>query len=150
MRNLASMIHEQVKKYPDTRKALYYKDGDEWIGITWKEFGEYIDMAALGLLALGVEEKEHVGLFSGNRPEWSIADYAIMSVKGSNVSIYQTNTWEQAEYIVNDAGLKIIFVDDQDQYDKVMTFFDSNNTLTTVIVFDNEAKIDKSKNAMYL
>ena len=80
MRNLASMIHEQVKKYPDTRKALYYKDGDEWIGITWKEFGKYIDMAALGLLALGVQEKEHVELISGNRREWSIADYAIMSV----------------------------------------------------------------------
>ena len=45
-RNLASMIHAQVEKYSDKKNALYYKEGNEWRGISWREFGNRIDNAA--------------------------------------------------------------------------------------------------------
>ncbi|HQO03131.1 MAG TPA: long-chain fatty acid--CoA ligase [Spirochaetota bacterium] len=150
VRNLALMIHEQVSKYSDKKKALFHKEGDEWIGITWKEFGERIDNVARGLLELGVAENELVAIYSGNRPEWTICDYAIMSVKGSTVAIYATNTAEQAEFIVNDAKIKVIFVDGQFQYDNIMKFFKKNKTLKKVIVFDKAVKIEQNKNVMYL
>lgn len=150
VKNLALMIHEQVAKYSDRKNALFYKEGNSWIGITWKGFGERIDNAAKGLLELGVSENELVAIYSGNRPEWTICDYAIMSIKGSTVAIYATNTDEQAEYIVNNAGIKVIFVDDQFQYDNVMKFFKRSKTLKTVIVFNENVKIDKNKNVMYL
>ncbi len=94
VRNLAIMIHEQAAKYSDRKNALYYKDGEKWTGISWKEFGDRIDNAAKGLLELGVSENELVAIYSGNRPEWTICDYAIMSIKGSTVAIYATNTDE--------------------------------------------------------
>jgi long-chain acyl-CoA synthetase len=144
------MIHAQVQNYSDRKNALYYKEGDEWKGISWKDFGERIDNAAKGLLELGIEENELIAIYSGNRPEWTICDYAIMSVRCSTVTIYATNTSEQAEYIVNDAKIKVIFVDDQFQYDNVMKFFDGSNTLTNVIVFNRSVVIDNSKNVMYL
>ncbi len=150
VKNLALMIHEQIAKYGAGKKALYYKEGDDWLGISWKDFGARIDQAAMGLLELGVKEKELVAVYSGNRPEWVIADYAIMSAKGSTVAIYATNTADQAEYIVNDAGIKVIFVDDQFQYDNVMKFFKGNKTLKKIIVFSNSVKIDKDKNIMYM
>ena len=150
VKNLALMIHEQIAKYGAGKNALYYKDGDNWLGISWKDFGDRIDQAAMGLLELGVKEKELVAVYSGNRPEWVIADYAIMSSKGSTVAIYATNTADQAEYIVNDAGIKVIFVDDQFQYDNVMKFFKGNKTLKKIIVFSNSVKIDKDKNIMYM
>ncbi|HNX23115.1 MAG TPA: long-chain fatty acid--CoA ligase [Spirochaetota bacterium] len=150
VKNLALMIHEQVSKYSDKKNALFYKEGNEWIGISWKEFGNRIDNAAKGLLELGVGEKELVAIYSGNKPEWTICDYAIMSVKGSTVAIYATNTAEQAEFIVNNAKIKIIFVEGKSQYDNVMSFFKGNKTLKTVIVYDKSVKIDKNKNVMYL
>ncbi|MGE5380125.1 MAG: AMP-dependent synthetase/ligase [Methylocystaceae bacterium] len=148
--NLAANIHSQVRKYADRDKnALYYKEGDEWKGISWKVFGERIDNAAQGLLELGAEENGMITVYSSNRPEWTICDYAIMSVKCATVSIYASNTAEQAEYIVNDSQSKIIFVDDQTQYDNVMQFFD-NSALTHIIVFSKSVKIDKSDKVMYL
>lgn len=150
VKNLALMIHEQVSKYSDKKNALFYKEGNEWVGISWKEFGNRIDNAAKGLLELGVGEKELVAIYSGNKPEWTICDYAIMSVKGSTVAIYATNTAEQAEFIVNNAKIKIIFVEGKSQYDNVMSFFKGNKTLKTVIVYDKSVKIDKNKNVMYL
>lgn len=148
--NLAQMIHSQVQKYSDEKKALCYKEGDQWKGISWKEFGESIDNAAKGLLELGAEENGMLSIYSGNRPEWTICDYAIMSIKCATVSIYATNTSEQAEFIVNDAKTKIIFIDDQFQYDNVMKFFNGSDTLTHIIVFNKSIKIDNNKNIMYL
>jgi len=149
-RNLASMIHAQADKYSDKKNALYNKEGNEWRGISWREFGNRIDNAAKGLLELGVKENEFLAIYSGNRPEWTICDYAIMSIRCSTVTIYATNISEQAEYIVNDARIRVIFVDDQFQYDNVMKFFSGNETLQYVIVFSKSVNIDKSKNVMYL
>lgn len=143
MGNLAATIHAQVKKYADrTENALYYKEGEVWKGISWREFGERIDNAAKGLLELGAGEGDMIAIYSSNRPEWVISDYAIMSIKCATVAIYATNTWEQAEYIVNDARCKIIFVDDQTQYDNVMQFFKGHNHLGHIIVFSQSVKID--------
>lgn len=149
-RNLASMIHAQADKYSDKKNALYNKEGNEWRGISWREFGNRIDNAAKGLLELGVKENEFLAIYSGNRPEWTICDYAIMSIRCSTVTIYATNISEQAEYIVNDARIRVIFVDDQFQYDNVMKFFSGNETLQYVIVFSKSVNIDKRKNVMYL
>lgn len=149
-RNLASMIHAQVEKYSDRKKALYHKEGDEWKGISWREFGNRIDNAAKGLLELGVKESEFLGIYSGNRPEWTICDYAIMSIRCSTVTIYATNISEQAEYIVDDAKIRVIFVDEQFQYDNVMEFIDRSETLQYVIVFSRSVNIEKSDRVMYL
>jgi long-chain acyl-CoA synthetase len=66
-RNLAATIHEQAKKYENrTQKALFYKEGDEWKGISWKEFGERIDNAAKGLLELGAKENDMIAIYSSN------------------------------------------------------------------------------------
>ena len=73
-----------------------------------------------------------------------------MSSKGSTVAIYATNTADQAEFIVNDAGIKVLFVDGQFQYDNVMQFFKGNKTLKKIIVFDKSVKIAKDDNIMYI
>ena len=151
-RNLAASIHAQVEKYSDRKEnALYYKEGDEWKGISWKEFGERIDNTAKALLEIEAEENDMIAIYSENRPEWVICDYAIMSIRCATVAIYATNTAEQAEYIVNDAKCKIIFVDGQYQYDNVMKFYKGNSKIQHVIVFSKSVKIDENdKNIMYI
>lgn len=150
--NLAATIHAQVKKYADrAENALYYKEGDEWKGISWKDFGERIDNAAKGLLELGARENDMIAIYSSNRPEWVISDYAIMSIRCATVAIYATNTSEQAEYICDDARVKIIFVDDQTQYDNVMKFYKGNSKVGYIIVYSKSIEIDKNdKNIMYI
>lgn len=144
----SQVFWNQVEKYGD-RIAFYYNPKGSWEGTTWKNFGEQVRSAARGLIDFGVGELEMVGIFSQNRPEWTIADFASLTVRAVPVPIYATDTAKQAEYIINDAEIKIIFVGDQDQYDKIMEVYRTNDFLKKIIVFNENVRIDRSENIMY-
>ncbi len=146
--HLALMILEQAKKNKN-RNALFYKKGSEWKPITWKEMGDEIAVVAQGLLEFGIGQGDTVGIFSHNRPEWAISDYGIMSVRAITVPIYTTNTAAQTEYVLNDAGIKVIFLDGQYQYDCVEKYFISSRSLKKIVVFNEDVKIMKHPDVMY-
>jgi len=135
--HLAVMIQESVKNYGD-KTAMRYKEEGQWKSISYKELGERVRTVAKALLEEGIKEGDMIGIFSQNRPEWSIADFAILSIKATSVPIYATNTDKQTEYIVNDADIKLIFVGDKVQYEKVMSFKDGQKQLGKVVAFDRD------------
>ncbi len=134
--HLAVMIQESGKRYGD-KSAMRYKEAGQWKSISYRELGERVRTAAKALLEEGLAEGDMIGIFSQNRPEWAIADFAILSVKGTTVPIYATNTDKQTEYIVGDADIKLIFVGDQVQYDKVKSFIDTHKQLKKIVAFDS-------------
>ena len=134
--HLAHMVFNQAARY-GTKTALRYKSGDHWHGMSYRSLGERIRTAAKALLEFGVRESEMVGIYSGNRPEWTIADLAILSIRGLSVPIYATSTAGQAGYIVNDAGIRIVFVGNQTQYDRITSIPDQLPPLEAIIVFDD-------------
>ena len=138
--HLASMIRDSVKKFGD-KTAMRYKEAGQWKTITYRALGERIQATAKALLEEGIAEGDMVGIFSQNRPEWAIADFAILSIKAVSVPIYATNTAHQTEYIVRDADLKLIFVGDQVQYDKVKSFKASQLQLGKIVTFDSGLKL---------
>ncbi|MCP4133990.1 MAG: long-chain fatty acid--CoA ligase [bacterium] len=142
--HLALMVRESVKKNGDA-VAMRFKKGTEWQPISYTEMGEQILATAKGLLTLNVAEGDMVGIFSENRPEWAIADFAILSLKGVSVPVYATNTDKQTEYIVNDAQIKVLFVGDKAQYSKVLSFADSSKYLEKIIVFDDSIELQGNK-----
>jgi len=146
--HLAVMIHEQAEKYND-REVLYNKKGDEWISITWKSMAEQIDSGAKALLEFGTQAGNNVAIFSQNRPEWALSDYSILTIGAVTVTIYATNTPEQAEYIIDDAEINTVFVGGQEQYDAVMKFFGKNSNLKKVVVFEETTKIDAGPDVIY-
>jgi len=139
-KHLAKMILQKVREHGD-HIAMRYKTGEEWNEISYYSLGEKIRTAALALIELGVREGDMVGIFSQNRPEWAITDFGILCAKAVSVPIYATNTAKQAEYIVNDAQIKIIFVGDREQYEKVVSFAGSFSYLTKIVVFDDDVKL---------
>ena len=84
----------------------------------------------------GVQAGDRVGIFAPNCPEWTIADLAVLSVGAVTVPLYATITAKQAEYVVNDARISLLFVGDQQQYDKVVGTMASTPTLRHVVAFD--------------
>ncbi len=70
-----------------------------------------------------------------NSPEWAIADFAIQSVGGITVPIYATNTAGQAQYLTNDAGLKVIFAGSAEEREKIETFAETS-TIERVVMLD--------------
>ncbi|MFA8436706.1 MAG: long-chain fatty acid--CoA ligase [Marinifilaceae bacterium] len=146
---LGMLIRERIEKYRD-RIAMYYKDEEkkEWVGITWKEMGEKIQFLSKALIKLGVKEQQNVAIFSQNMPEWTLADLAIMGIRGVTVPIYATNSTTEAKYILQDASVDVLFVGEQEQYDRAVALFDEIPDLV-VIAFDASVKFSGKGRSMY-
>lgn len=89
----------------------------EWKIYTWNEFRDGIEKIAFALETIGVKEIENVGIFSANTRHIFVSDYALFHNRAVPVHIYATSSREEVRYIVEDAGLKVMFVGDQPQYD---------------------------------
>lgn len=138
--HLAAMVRESARKFGD-KSAMRHKVGESWQSISYRELDDRIRAAAKALLQVGIRQGDRVGIFSSNRPEWAIADFAILSIGAVSVAIYATNTQKEAEYIARDADLRLIFVGGQSQYDKVRAFIASQAQLEKIVVFDDKAVV---------
>src|SRR3954452_18424757 len=103
------------------RTAMLYKRGDEWAEIGFEEFGEVVREVALGLMSLGIEKGDRGAILSNPRPEWGFACFAILTAGGASVSIYQTNSPSEVQYVADHSESKAIFVEDAEQLAKVRT-----------------------------
>lgn len=142
------MIRESVKKNSG-RTAMRAKDDGAWKEYSYAEMGRLIDAAAKALLEAGAGEDSMIGIFSPNRPEWAVADFAILSVKAVSVPIYATNTSKQAEYIVDDAGIEIIFTGSQEHYSKIIEFNRDSKKIKKIIVFDKSVKLEGGESVYF-
>ena len=91
-----------------------------WIGTSRGDLGVSIERTAEALIEFGIEPLERVGVFSENMDRFLISDLAILSIRGIMVPFYATSSLEQVKYMITDAGLRLIFVGEQLQYNTVM------------------------------
>ena len=145
--HLAHLFQECVERYGD-KTALRYQAAGEWHDLSWRSFGEHIHAVAKGLLELGVQEGEMVGIYSANRPEWTIADLAAMRIRAVSVPIYPTSTAQQAKYIIADAGIRVLFVGGREQYDKARSLFTDLHRPLKLVIFDPAVVPDPSDGAL--
>lgn len=135
--HLALLVHEQAKKYGD-RVALRYRDyaRECWLPVTWNQFSHTVDVAARSLLELGVQIQENIGVFSQNKPECLYTDFAAFAVRAVSIPLYATSSEEQVEYIINDAGIRYLFVGEQYQYDVAFRIAPLCPSLKSIVIFD--------------
>ena len=116
------------------RAAQQLKRDGAWRTLSWKDVGESVREIASGLIALGRKKGEAVGILSGSRAEWVQADFAIFSVGGITIPIYPTYPPDLIQYIVNDAGVKTLFVEDPTQLAKVLEVQGKMEGLEQIVV----------------
>ena len=119
--------------------ALNHKIGDTWINISAESFVERVRNVALGLAALGIKPGDRIALLSENRPEWSIADLAILSLGAINVPIYTTQAVDQIRYILTDSGTRAIFVSNKKLFRHAQEALAGLDFLEKLIFFDASA-----------
>ena len=118
--HFVSLFRNNVQQYPQ-KDALMGRDAaSQWKGITWETLGNTTTLLSKALLSLGVQPQETIGILSQNTPQWSLADLACLQIRAITVPIYTTNTAEQALYVMNHAEVKVLFVGDEKQYQKVL------------------------------
>ncbi len=135
---LTDLAARNAAKY-GSREAYSHLVGDRWETVDWLSFSRDIDCVACALEIIGVKETDNLAIFSANRPEVLITDFASYANRAVPVSIYSTSSQEQVEYIVNDSGAKILFVGNREQLDIAVKAFDKCPNLKHVIVFDTIA-----------
>jgi long-chain acyl-CoA synthetase len=100
--------------------AVTYKDGSgEWVSKTYREVGEIVRQLALGLIELGIEKGDKVSILANTRPEWTYFDFAALSVGATVVPIYQTNSPEECQYVIENSDAKAVIVEDSEQLAKI-------------------------------
>lgn len=135
--HLSVLVHRQAEKYGD-KIALKYRDYEtsQWIPITWNAFSRTVRQTANAMVTLGVEEQENIGVFSQNKPECLYADFAAFANRVVSIPLYATSSSAQAQYIIEDAKIRFLFVGEQYQYDAAFSIFGLCQSLQQLIIFD--------------
>ena len=136
-RSAVEMWRRRVAKTP-TRPAFRFHDGQDWKVMTFAEADVATREIAAGLVAAGVLPGDRICLMSQTRLEWVLCDVAILLAGGVTVPIYASNTAEQSEFIVRDAGAKLLIVEDDAQREKIAGVSERLVTVTAVVQIAGE------------
>jgi len=134
---VARVFFSRAKKF-GPRTALRVKRGGVWVDISWEEWARNVQQLAMGLMVLGLKEKEHVSLLSENRPEWAYTDLAVLAAGSADVPIYATNIPDQVEHIIKDSESRFIVVSTETQLRKVTEIKKNVPRLEKLIIMDPE------------
>jgi long-chain acyl-CoA synthetase len=105
---IAEAFRQTVAHKPD--EVAIRTKGDAFT-ITWAQLRDRVDALAGGLAGLGLNKGDTVALMFGNRPEFHLCDLAVMMVGGTPFSIYNTYTPDQIQFVVSDAGAKLVMTE---------------------------------------
>ncbi len=135
-KTMSEMFLNTTSEY--SSKSLYYykKDGD-WIGIKGSDVKNTVRNIASGLRSIDVGLGDNVAILSTNSPRWAMSDFGIICNGSATVTVYPTLLPAQIEYILNNSDSKVVFVENQDQLNKINEIKDNLTTLKHVIVMDD-------------
>jgi long-chain acyl-CoA synthetase len=135
---LTDLLATNVAGHGDEVGFRRRRDG-QWQDVTWKQFGAEVAGVAKGLIASGVEPGDRVGLQAKTRYEWTVLDFAIWTAGGVVVPIYETSSPDQVAWILSDAGVSVLVVENAEHAAAVETVRDQAPDLKTVFVIDDDA-----------
>ena len=138
--NIISMFFEQSKKLKDN-PYLWKKNNDIFESLSWEEVELKVKSIARSLLDLGILNGDRVVILSENRPEWQIADLAIMSIGAITVPVYTTSTTADYSHVINHSGARCIIISSHDLCLKAFPAVESSTSCKNVIKINNDDQI---------
>lgn len=129
--------------------AMRHKDHGLWQEISWKEYYNNAASITHGLMSLGVELGDFIGIIGENCPEWLYMDMGIQMAGAKTVGIYTTNSSKQVHYILQHAQCKVLFAENEEQVDKWLEIKNDLPLLEYVIYWDNKG-LEQLENEMLL
>ena len=149
--HMSVLIHDLAKHYGD-REMLVYQDfgGKEWKTLSWNQVSQTVKQVSNALLNLGVKVGENIGIFSQNSVQYLECDFGAWGIRAVTIPFYATSSEQQIQFIINDANIRILFVGEQEQYDRARRVVSLCPTLERIIVFDPLVHISShDPNALY-
>jgi len=139
--SVAHLFVDRVAKTPDTEAFRFPRD-TTWESVTWAQVDDRVRQIAAGLMALGIEPEQRVGIVSSTRYEWVVADLAVMLAGAATTAIYPTTSESDVTYIVADSQSRIIFAEDDAQIAKLSANRAQLPDVVKVVTFDGTSDGD--------
>jgi long-chain acyl-CoA synthetase len=129
----ADLMPLAAERHADLAAVTYKDDSGAWVSKNYREVGEIVRELALGLIELGIEKGDKVSILANTRPEWTYFDFAALSVGATVVPIYQTNSPDECQYVLENSDAKAVVVEDSEQLAKIDEIRDRVPKLEQVI-----------------
>jgi long-chain acyl-CoA synthetase len=133
-----ALFQHTAARRPD-QPALFFKSGERWVPINWSEYGKAVSRLGNALLAEGLHAQDRVAIWSVNRPEWQIADLAILHAGLVTVAIYQSDAPDQVKYLLTHSESKVLIVEHRKLLDQVIAMRRELPGLQRVILIEGDA-----------
>src|SRR6476659_4878449 len=145
LRRLFDCLAYNLEKGPIS-DMLNEKEGGRWKNYSSAEVSEIVNKISAGLLALGIskgnmtpEGRDKIAIVSKNRPEWVMLDLAVQQIGAVLAPIYPTINVNELEFVLNDAQVKLVFVNDEETFHKVMAVKGKVPSVKEVFAFEHVA-----------
>lgn len=140
--HLSVLIHEQAKKYKDRGAITFQQFGSKaWRTLSWNQFSLRVKQVSNALLNLGVKPQEKIAVFSQNCVQYLYTNFGAYGIRAVTIPFYATSSEQQIQFMVNDAGVRFLFVGEQEQYDKAHRVFALCHSLERIIIYDRSVRI---------
>ncbi|MDQ3319656.1 MAG: AMP-binding protein, partial [Actinomycetota bacterium] len=134
-RTIADIVLLAGRRHAD-RPALKHKAGGRWVDVSYRELAEAVKEVALGLVDFGIERGDRISIVSNTRPEWTFANFGILAAGAASVSVYQTNSPEECQYVLGHSESRAVFVEDAEQLAKVRQVQSQLPDLELIVVME--------------
>ena len=140
--HLSVLIHDLAKKYGDKPALTFKKFGGElWQTVSWNQFSLRVKQVSNALLNLNLKPQDKIAVFSQNCVHYLYTNFGAYGVRACTIPFYATSSEQQIQYMVNDAQVRILFVGEQEQYDKAHRIFALCPSLERIVIFDSSVRI---------
>ena len=140
--HLSVLIHDLAKKYGDKPALTFKKFGcEQWQTVSWNQFSLRVKQVSNALLNLNLKPQDKIAVFSQNCVHYLYTDFGAYGVRVCAIPFYATSSEQQIQYMVNDAQVRILFVGEQEQYDKAHRVFALCPSLERIVIFDSSVRI---------
>jgi long-chain acyl-CoA synthetase len=147
-------FHLTRKPLPEMLAA---KENGKWRTYSTEEVNNTVNKLSAGLLNLGIqcgdmsaEQRDKIAILSRNRPEWVMLDLAVQQCGAILTPIYPTINVQDLEFVLNDAQVKIVFVNDEELFHKVLSVKDRVPCLQQIYTFEHVANARHWKEVLTL
>lgn len=139
--SITQMLASNAEHYGD-KVALRQKKFGIWQEQTWQQFFDITQHIAAGLMQLNVRSETHVGIIAENCEEWILCQLGINFAGGVACGLYPTSPANEIEYLLNAGDCRVVFCEDQEQVDKVLSIEDKLPKVEHIVVFDTKGLIN--------
>ncbi|KMY24070.1 AMP-dependent synthetase and ligase [Actinobaculum suis] len=126
-----------AREQPD-RKAIAVRSYAGWASITWRTFESAYRALARGFIAMGVQPGDHVALMSHTRYEFTLVDFALWSIGAQAIPIYETDSTDQARWIIEDAACTFGVVENEQMRATLAPMLDEFAHFKNIYVIEND------------